>query len=138
MKILFFDDFKLGILKGDQVVDVSAVVADIPRLGPHDLINGLITHFEAYRPKIEAFVRDATGVPVASVRIRPPLPKPGHIDCMAVNYMEDGTRSEPAPINAFQKAPLQQLSLQLHALLLQLQCALLLLLQRPDALLLQF
>ena len=24
---------------------------------------------------------------------------------MAVNYMEDGTRSEPAPINAFQKAP---------------------------------
>ena len=24
---------------------------------------------------------------------------------MAVNYMEDGTRSEPAPINAFQKSP---------------------------------
>ena len=105
MKILFFDDFKLGILKGDQVVDVSAVVADIPRLGPHDLINGLIAQFDAYRPKIEAFVRNATGVPIASVRIRPPLPKPGHIDCMAVNYMEDGTRSEPAPINAFQKAP---------------------------------
>ena len=25
MKILFFDDFKLGVLKGDAVVDVSAV-----------------------------------------------------------------------------------------------------------------
>ena len=24
---------------------------------------------------------------------------------MAVNYMEDGTRSEPAPINAFHKSP---------------------------------
>ena len=24
---------------------------------------------------------------------------------MAVNYMEDGTRSEPAPINAFTKSP---------------------------------
>jgi hypothetical protein len=45
MKILFFNDFKLGILKGDQVVDVSAVVADIPHLGPHDLINGLIERF---------------------------------------------------------------------------------------------
>src|SRR5262249_45606325 len=44
------------------------------------------------------------GVPVSSVRIRPPLPRPGNIDCMAVNYMEDGTRSEPAPINAFHKA----------------------------------
>jgi 2-keto-4-pentenoate hydratase/2-oxohepta-3-ene-1,7-dioic acid hydratase in catechol pathway len=44
-------------------------------------------------------------VPVSSVRIRPPIPKPGTIDCMAVNYMEDGTRSEPAPINAFAKSP---------------------------------
>jgi 2-keto-4-pentenoate hydratase/2-oxohepta-3-ene-1,7-dioic acid hydratase in catechol pathway len=39
------------------------------------------------------------------VRIRPPLPKPVNIDCMAVNYMEDGTRKEPAPINAFHKSP---------------------------------
>ena len=37
--------------------------------------------------------------------IRPPLPKPTTIDCMAVNYMEDGTRSAPAPINAFHKSP---------------------------------
>jgi len=28
-----------------------------------------------------------------------------HIVCMAVNYDEDGTRSEPAPINAFMKSP---------------------------------
>ena len=33
-----------------------------------------------------------------------PLPKPNNIDCMAVNYMEDGTRKEPAPINAFMKS----------------------------------
>ena len=25
MKLLFFDDFKLGVVKGDGVVDVSAV-----------------------------------------------------------------------------------------------------------------
>ena len=30
MKILYFDDFKLGVLKGDKVVDVSAAVKDIP------------------------------------------------------------------------------------------------------------
>jgi 2-keto-4-pentenoate hydratase/2-oxohepta-3-ene-1,7-dioic acid hydratase in catechol pathway len=92
-------------LKGDEVIDISTLVEDIPHLGPHDLINGLIERFDAYRPKIEAFIQGRNGVPVSSVRIRPPLPKPGHIDCMAVNYMEDGTRSAPAPINAFQKAP---------------------------------
>jgi 2-keto-4-pentenoate hydratase/2-oxohepta-3-ene-1,7-dioic acid hydratase in catechol pathway len=44
-------------------------------------------------------------VPINTVRIRPPLPRPVNIDCMAVNYMEDGTRKEPAPINAFHKSP---------------------------------
>src|SRR5579871_4484004 len=105
MKLLFFDDFRLGVLKGDVVVDVSDVVRDVPHIGPHDLINGLIEHFAEYRAPLQAAVDKGTGVPVSSVRIRPPLPKPYNIDCMAVNYMEDGTRAEPAPINAFHKSP---------------------------------
>ena len=104
MKLAYFDDFKLGILKGDAVVDVSAVVRDIPHLGPHDLINGLIERFAQYRGRLEAAAASGTGIPLAKVKLRPPLPKPVTIDCMAVNYMEDGTRSEPAPINAFHKA----------------------------------
>ena len=51
------------------------------------------------------FVAKATGVPLAKVKLRAPLPKPENIICMAVNYMEDGTRKEPAPINAFMKSP---------------------------------
>ena len=105
MKIIFFDDFRLGVLSGDQVVDVSDKVTDIPMVGPHDLINGLIENFENYRSVFEAAVASGDGVPLDGVRIRPPLPRPINIDCMAVNYMEDGTRSEPAPINAFTKAP---------------------------------
>ena len=104
MKILFFDDYKLGVVKGETVVDVSAVVRDIPHVGPGDLINGLIAHFSDYRRRLEEAVAQGQGVPLASVRVRPPLPKPDNIDCMAVNYMEDGTRSAPAPINAFQKS----------------------------------
>jgi 2-keto-4-pentenoate hydratase/2-oxohepta-3-ene-1,7-dioic acid hydratase in catechol pathway len=106
MKILYFDDFKLGILKGaDTVVDVSSVVRDIPHTGPHNLISGLIERFGDYRKRLEDAVAKGSGVPLAQVRIRPPLPKPVNIDCMAVNYMEDGTRKEPAPINAFHKSP---------------------------------
>jgi len=105
MKILYFNDFRLGILKGDHVIDVTDVVSDIPHTGPHNLISGLIERFDQYKPRIEAAVKAGTGVPLSSVRIRPPLPKPNNIDCMAVNYMEDGTRNSPAPINAFNKAP---------------------------------
>ena len=105
MKILYFDDFKLGVLKGDAVVDVSQAVRDVPHTGPHNLISGLIERFADYRGALEQAAARGTGVPLSQVRIRPPLPKPYNIDCMAVNYMEDGTRAEPAPINAFHKSP---------------------------------
>jgi len=105
MKLMYFDDFKLGVVKGDAVVDVSGVVQDIPHTGPHDLINGLIERFAKYRGALENAAAAGKGVPLDKVRIRPPLPRPINIDCMAVNYMEDGTRKEPAPINAFHKSP---------------------------------
>ena len=105
MKLLFFDDFKLGVLKADAVVDVSDTVRSIPHTGPHNLISGLIERFADYKSRLEDVVARGRGVPLGQVKIRPPLPKPYNIDAMAVNYMEDGTRAEPAPINAFHKSP---------------------------------
>ena len=105
MKLLFFDEFKLGVLKGDAVVDVSETVRNIPHTGPHNLISGLIERFAEYKKPLEEAASRGRGVPVGQVRIRPPVPKPYNIVAMAVNYMEDGTRTEPAPINAFHKSP---------------------------------
>jgi 2-keto-4-pentenoate hydratase/2-oxohepta-3-ene-1,7-dioic acid hydratase in catechol pathway len=105
VRLLFFDDFKLGVLKGDTVVDVSAAVRDIPHTGPHNLISGLIERFADYKGRLEDAAARGTGVAVGQVRVRPPLSKPINIVAMAVNYMEDGTRAEPAPINAFLKSP---------------------------------
>lgn len=105
MKLLFFDDFRLGVLRGETVIDVSEVVKDIPNLEPQQLIAGLIERFDTYRRPLEEAAARGQGRSVASVRVRPPLPRPRNIVCMAVNYMEDGTRSEAAPINAFQKSP---------------------------------
>jgi 2-keto-4-pentenoate hydratase/2-oxohepta-3-ene-1,7-dioic acid hydratase in catechol pathway len=105
VKLLFFDDFKLGVLKGDSVFDVTPLVQDIPRTGPPDLISGLIARFGQYRTRLEEAATKSGGTSLSRVRIRPPMPRPTNIVCMAVNYMEDGTRSEPAPINAFLKSP---------------------------------
>ena len=105
MKRGYVDDDNRGVVKGDTVVDVSAEVQGIPHTGPGDLMNGLIEQWDAYKPRLEAAVARGAGVPLKGVKIRPPVPKPTTIDCMAVNYMEDGTRSAPAPINAFHKSP---------------------------------
>ncbi len=105
MKIGFFNDFRLGVVKGDNVVDVTDLAAGLKHTGPHDLINAVIENFAHLRAAFEARAAKEAGVPIASVKIRPPLPRPVNLDCMAVNYMEDGTRKEPAPINAFHKSP---------------------------------
>jgi 2-keto-4-pentenoate hydratase/2-oxohepta-3-ene-1,7-dioic acid hydratase in catechol pathway len=105
MKLLYFDNYKLGVLRGDGVVDVSSLVQDIPHIGPHDLLSGLIQRFARYRARLEEVAARGAAVPVSAVRIRPPLPRPGNLDCMALNYKEEGTRGEPAPINAFLKSP---------------------------------
>lgn len=105
MKLLYFDNYRLGVLRGDAVVDLSSVVQEIPHIGPHDLISRLIERFEEYRARLEATAARGEAVPVSTVRIRPPLPRPGNLDCMALNYKEEGARGEPAPINAFLKSP---------------------------------
>lgn len=104
MKICYFNDYRLGVIKGDQVVDVTDAVKDIPHLDSRDLIVGLIAKWDSYKAKVEKAAADGKGVPLSGVKLRPPVPKPGNIVCMAVNYMEDGTLPEKPAINAFHKA----------------------------------
>jgi len=104
MKFLYFDDYRLGIVKGDGVVDITDELRDIPNIDHRALINGLIARFDDYRERLSAVVAREDAQPLSGVTLRPPLPLPRNIDCMAVNYMEDGTRDAPAPINAFHKS----------------------------------
>ncbi|NKN38184.1 fumarylacetoacetate hydrolase family protein [Agrobacterium sp. a22-2] len=105
MKLAFFDSYRLGVVRGDTIFDVSSVVQDIPHVGPHDLMRGLIERFDAYRGRLEAAADGGVPIDLSSVQLQAPLPKPGNIVCMAVNYMEDGTLAEAPAINAFHKAP---------------------------------
>jgi 2-keto-4-pentenoate hydratase/2-oxohepta-3-ene-1,7-dioic acid hydratase in catechol pathway len=104
VKLCYFNDFRLGVIKGDQVVDITDAVKDLPHRDTRDLIVGLIADWDARKAKVEKAAADGKGVPLSGVRLRPPVPRPGNIDCMAVNYMEDGTLKEKPAINAFHKA----------------------------------
>ena len=105
MKLMYFNDYRLGVLKGEEIVDITASVQDLPHLGPKDLMRALIEHWDSVKAKVGAASTSSAGIPVGSVKIQPPLPKPGNIDCMAVNYMENGTLPAPPPINGFHKSP---------------------------------
>jgi len=103
MKLMIFNDDRVGVVRGDSVVDVTAAVSGVPHVGAGALMSAVIARFADLRTPIEQAAATGQGLPLTQVRIRPPLPRPNHVVCMAVNYMEDGTRSEPAPINAFLK-----------------------------------
>ena len=104
MKLCYFNDYRLGVIKGDAVVDVTDAVKDIPHLDSRDLIIGLIARWDSYKAKVDKAANEMTGMALKNVKLRPPVPKPGNIVCMAVNYMEDGTLKEKPQINAFHKA----------------------------------
>ncbi|MGH7078025.1 MAG: fumarylacetoacetate hydrolase family protein [Acetobacteraceae bacterium] len=103
MKLALFDAFRLGVVEGGSLIDVTPAVADIPRAAPLGLMGALIARFDSYRDRIARAAAEGAKMPLSSVRLRPPLPRPGNIVCMAVNYMENGTLPAPPLINAFPK-----------------------------------
>src|SRR2546425_11943666 len=86
MKIVLYDDYKVGLLKDGNVVDVSGVV---PRGGTSQLtIEGLITNFQSLKGALERTLAQGEGVPLSQVQLRAPVPRPGKIVCMGGNFGE--------------------------------------------------
>lgn len=101
MKLLLFNDYKLGVLKGDRVVDVTRAVPDADKmpktpLGGEAIMESVIENFESLRPKFESIVNQEGGVAMSDVKIRPPLPRPPNALCAFSNY-QDREQSEPRP-----------------------------------------
>ncbi len=101
MQFVHFDDYRLGVLAGENVVDISDLVGQVG-VGPQSRVAALIANWEDLAPKITEAAGGA-GVPLSSVQLRPSVPKPSQLVCAAVNYIEAG-RPEAGPFNAFLKA----------------------------------
>ncbi len=106
MKIVLYNDYKPGLLKGDRVVDVSDIVPASPGRpvdGQH-AAEAMIRGFDTNRQKLEQALQQREGVPVASVRLRAPTPRPSKLVCMGANYRES-TDKPGLPILVFLKSP---------------------------------
>ncbi len=104
MKLAFYDDFRLGVVQDDHIVDAMSAVEGMTFRRPQDLIEEVIINWVNMRPRIESAIEGRAGVPLGSVRMRPPVPRPPKLICAAVNYLEFGMR-EPAVLDAFLKSP---------------------------------
>src|ERR1051325_6784188 len=93
-----------GVLTAAGGVDISSATAALVAHSPQHLMEQIIDSFEALRPPGERRAASALPIPLDSVRLRPPLPRPGKILCCIGNYWEHAQR-EPRPLNMFLKNP---------------------------------
>ena len=78
MKLGFFgNDYKLGVVKGDNIVDVSSVAKEYGTK-PQDQIAGVIENWSTAKGKLESAAASGAGVPISSVKIQAPNPKKKH------------------------------------------------------------
>jgi len=104
MQIILFDDYKLGVLQGANVHDASAAVVGLGHHSPQEMMQMLIANWAQMEARVAEAVAHAPGVPLASVRCRPPVPRPGQLVCLAGNYLEPA-KPERGLFNAFLKSP---------------------------------
>jgi 2-keto-4-pentenoate hydratase/2-oxohepta-3-ene-1,7-dioic acid hydratase in catechol pathway len=103
VQLAFYNDYTLGVLTGDAIVDAAAAVKDLRPSSPQALLEAVITAWTTYGPRIAEAVQGRTRVPLERVTLRPPVPRPGQLVCLAGNYLEPAHPSKE-PFNAFLKS----------------------------------
>lgn len=84
MKLCRYDEGRLGLVRGDAVFDVTAVLDEAPPLdGPGDPVFAALSDLAG---RIEALAAQAAPRPLAQVRLLSPAPSPGKIVAAPVNY----------------------------------------------------
>ncbi|HWH78332.1 MAG TPA: fumarylacetoacetate hydrolase family protein, partial [Candidatus Binatus sp.] len=107
MKILRFNDDRIGVIKNDNmVVDVSDTVSARKAKGPQRVMEEIIDGWRKYRRRFEKILAQQSGVPLSSVALRSPLARPGKFLAAFSNYIDRPERTaDNFPNEYFYKSP---------------------------------
>jgi 2-keto-4-pentenoate hydratase/2-oxohepta-3-ene-1,7-dioic acid hydratase in catechol pathway len=107
LKILRFNDDRIGVLKNENsVVDVSEAITSRKARGPQGVVEEIIGNFRRYRRRFEKILERKEGVPLDSVKLLVPIPRPSKCLAAFVNYLDRPDRTvESLPREFFFKAP---------------------------------
>ncbi|MBI2165268.1 MAG: fumarylacetoacetate hydrolase family protein [Chloroflexi bacterium] len=91
MKLVFFDDFRLGILTKRGVVPFPEGERRRALRPPQDRMADLIDGFPSLHNRLLR-LQKGKAIPLSKVRLRAPLPRPSKLLCAVTNYLELGQR----------------------------------------------
>lgn len=104
MKLALFDDYVPGLVNDSQIVDLSAAVGkSVMELPPTLRMAGIISEFDRLRSRI-AEAASGQGKPLASVRLRAPMPRPSKMLFGLGNFREN-IKADIKPLGLYLKSP---------------------------------
>lgn len=104
MKLAFFDDYQLGVITENEIVDITDGLKHLDYHTPQELIKMVIEDYDNLQPSIADIVENGDRIALDNANFKAPLPRPGQLVCMAGNYIEPDSPSR-GDFNAFLKSP---------------------------------
>ena len=88
MRFCRYNDNNIGVVRGDNVHDVSAIIDSLPTSSYPYPASGdaLVANLDSLRPKMEELADAATPVPVSTVKLLSPVANPTKIIGTPANY----------------------------------------------------
>jgi 2-keto-4-pentenoate hydratase/2-oxohepta-3-ene-1,7-dioic acid hydratase in catechol pathway len=85
MRLVVFNDFRVGVLDGESVRDVSQSVPKWES-GDKHAMNRLIAGWDSLRAQVSEEAQKAKPVPITGVELKAPVPAPTHLLAAPSNY----------------------------------------------------
>ena len=76
MKFVLFNDYRPGLLVGDNVADLQAIVSPLGVQTGQEAMEAIISRIDDLRDRLSGLQLEGGGVPLSTVTLRPPLPSP--------------------------------------------------------------
>lgn len=86
MKLALYDDFRLGIVSNDQIIDAEHLVKNKEKY--NDSMMFVIENYDEIKGALQELEKTGKGKPLSEVRLRQPVTKPGKIVAAPVNYLK--------------------------------------------------
>ena len=89
MKLVSFDDYKVGIVRDEKVIDVSDLVGGDTQKWPPVAMNRLIAEFSNLRVQLQLAI-SRSGIPLSRVKLLTPVPGASKVIAYPLNYHDHG------------------------------------------------
>lgn len=90
MRVVRFNGGKIGIIRDDQIVDVSGLVGAPNTQWPDVSVLHLIARWSELQDELDGALASASGIPLSSASLDVPIPFPSKVIAYPVNYHAHG------------------------------------------------